>query len=340
LALAATVGTTGASASEGTEPAEMLSVDIVSTPPTFTSLPHSVMTAMGLYEANGIDANIDLGADNAALITQAVIAGDADIGISGTGAVYNAYSEGMTDLVVIATMSSSLTFGIALTNENVEALAEQGVTPDSPAEQRVQALAGLSIGAAPEGSTGNSYVQALLAEYGLDDTDVTLVPNNDSNAQVAAARAGRIDGYALSFPSSLIPDAEGWGTLWVNFAEDLPSLVPFAAHSIYTSRQFLEENRETCLGVVAALWDALNMLHDSPDEAKQPVKDDSFPDLDQAVYDEGWALSVEAYADGTPITTEEMFQRQLDLVNGVREEPMELEMSEIYDLTVAEESQP
>ena len=33
---------------------------------------------------------------------------------------------------------------------------------------------------------------------------------------------------------------------------------------------------------------------------------------------------MEAYAEGTPITTEEMFQRQLDLVNNTRETPMEL----------------
>ena len=48
----------------------MLSVNIISTSPTFTSLPHSVMMALDLYEANGIDANVDLGADNAALIAR------------------------------------------------------------------------------------------------------------------------------------------------------------------------------------------------------------------------------------------------------------------------------
>jgi NitT/TauT family transport system substrate-binding protein len=336
----ATTATTGSSAAPATEPAEMLPVNIISTSPTFTSLPHSVMMALDLYAANGIDANVDLGADNAALIAQAVIAGDADIGIAGTGAVFNAYSEGMTDLVVIATMSCSLTFGVALNSETVEALAEQGITPDSPVEERVQALRGLSIGASPAGSTGDSYPRLMLTTYGVDPAEVTLVPNNDGNAQVAAARAGRINGYALSFPNALIPEVEGWGALWLNFAEDLPGLIPFAAHSIYTTRQYLEGSRETTVGIVAALWDALGVIKDSPDEAKEPVKSDSFPDLDQAVYDEGWDLSVEAYAECTPITTEEMFQRQLDLVNSTRETPMELAMSDIYDLTVPEDAQP
>ena len=92
-----------------------------------------------------------------------------------------------------------------MNSEAVEALAEQGVTPDSPVEERVQALTGMSIGASPAGSTGDSYVRAMLTEYGVDpDTDVTLVPNNDGTAQVAAARAGRIDGYAFELPQ--LPD--------------------------------------------------------------------------------------------------------------------------------------
>ena len=66
--------------------------------------------------------------------------------------------------------------------------------------------------------------------------------------------------------------------------------MPFAAHSIYTTRaSILEENRETAVGVVAALWDALDDSDRTrPDEAKEPVKSDSFPDLDQAVYDQSF----------------------------------------------------
>ncbi len=337
----ATAGTTAASGVDATDPAELLSVDIASHPPSFTSLPENVMEAMDLYEAHGIDPNVNTGAGSAALTAQAVIVGDADMAISGTGAVINAHSEGMTDLVILATMSSSVTFGIALTNEVLEAIAAQGVTPDSSAEERVQALAGLTIGAAPPGSTGDSYVRMLLTEYGLDpDTDITLQPSTDNQATVAAARSGRIDGYALSFPESLIPGVEGWGELWINFAEDLPSLVPLSAHTIYTTRQYLEENREICLGVVAALWDALDILQNRPDEAVELVKSERFPDLDQAIFDAGWEYALPTYAETTPITTEEMYQRSLDLVNTSRESPAVVEFGDVYDLTVPEEAQP
>ena len=153
------------------------------------------MEAMDLYEAHGIDPNVNTGAGSATLTTQAVIAGDADMAISGTGAVINAHSEGMTDLVIIGTMSSSVTFGIALTNEVLEAIAEQGITPDRRPKNVSKPSRRLNIGAAPPGSTGDSYVRMLLTEYGLDpDTDITLPPSTDNQATVAAARSGRIDG--------------------------------------------------------------------------------------------------------------------------------------------------
>ena len=70
----------------------------------------------------------------------------------------------------------------------------------------------------------------MLTEYGVDpDTDVTLVPNNDATAE-APRQLGPVASTATrsSFPNALIPEVEGWGALWLNFAEDLPSLVPFA----------------------------------------------------------------------------------------------------------------
>ena len=102
----------------------------------------------------------------------------------------------------------------------------------------------------------------------------------------------------------------------------------------------MEENREVCLGVVAAMWDALDILQNRPDEAVEVVKSERFPDLDQAIFDAGWEYALPTYAETTPITTEEMFQRSLDLVNSTRETPAVVEFGDVYDLTVPEEAQP
>lgn len=106
----------GKPAADGALPFRM-----ISTSPSFTDLPTSVILARNYFEKVGLDADFDHGASNASLITQAVISGDADIGSSGTGALYNAYAEGRTNLVSLGTTNRSITFGLALNQETIDA---------------------------------------------------------------------------------------------------------------------------------------------------------------------------------------------------------------------------
>ena len=235
------------------------------------------------------------------------------VGSSGTGALYNAYAEGMTDLVSLGTSNPSITFGLALNQQTVDMLAQRGVTKDSPARDRVQALKGPTIAASPQGSTGNSYVRIMLSEYGLNpDTDVTIVPNSDGMAQVASTREGRTNGFAQSFPRSNIPEAEGWGVLWLNWAEDLPSLLPLASHDWYTKRSWLRQNPEIARRVMRALWLALQDLQNPTDELREAVRSlPAFSGLNEAAFNAGWEASVGAYRGATPVTTQQMFRQRV-----------------------------
>lgn len=301
-----------------------------------------MILARNYFEKVGLDADFDHGASNASLITQAVISGDADIGSSGTGALYNAYAEGRTNLVSLGTTNRSITFGLALNQETIDDLAQKGVTPDSPVKDRVQALRGLDLAASPAGSTGNAYLRIMLSESGLDpDTDVTIVPNNDASAQIAATRQGRTNGFASSFPRTNFPEAEGWGDLWLNWAKDLPSLLPLASHDYYTTRSWLKENPEVAKRVMKALWLAHQDLQDPTEELKDAVKAlPDFKDLNQDAFDAGWELAITAYQGVTPLTTQEMFDNALFLVNYDRDTPVRFGFKDIYDLSAAEAAQP
>ena len=314
----------------------------MSTSASFTDLPTAVIMAQGYFEEVGLEATMDYGASNASLITQAVISGDADIGSSGVGALYNAYSEGMTNLVSLGTTNPSITFGLALNQETIDTLAAQGVTAESPAADRVQALRGMTLTASPEGSTGNSYLRIMLSEYGVNpDTDVTILPNNDASAQISTVRTGRANGFAQSFPRSQFPEAEGWGGLWLNWSEDLPSILPLASHDYYTTRSWLKDNPETAKKVMQALWLAQNDLQNPTDELRDKVKAlPSFADLNQAAFDSGWELAVAAYKGATPLTTQEGFDNAISLVNYSRDAPVTFTFNDIYDLSAAEAAKP
>jgi NitT/TauT family transport system substrate-binding protein len=347
LAVLAVALTGCASASRPAQPSGpaadgALPITIKSTSPTFTDLPTGVILARGYFQKVGLNPTFDYGVSNAALITQAVISGDADVGSSGTGALYNAYAEGRTNLVSLGTTNPSITFGLALSQQTIDDLARKGVTPDSPARDRVQALRGLTIAASPSGSTGNSYVRLMLNEYGLNpDTDVTIIPNNDATAQVALTRQGRANGYAQSFPRSNFPQAEGWGGLWLNWAKDAPSLVPLASHDYYTTREWLQQNPEAARRVMQAVWLAHRDLQNPTDELKDAVKAlPEFAKIDQGAFDAGWELAVGAYKDATPVTTQQMFDNSVKLVNDGRDTPLTFGFSDIYDLSAAKVAQP
>jgi NitT/TauT family transport system substrate-binding protein len=314
-----------------------------STGPTFTDLPTTVILAQDYFSEVGLDVDFEfLTASNAATATQGLIAGEMDIASGGAGSLYSAYAAGMKDLVSIGSVNPGMTFGVAVNNEAAEQMAEAGVTPDSPIEERVQALKGMSIASSPEGSTGQKYLKIILGQNGLDpNSDVKIVPNADNAAQVAAARQGRVDGFANSFPNTNLPSADGWGVLWLNHATDLPQILPLAAHEVYTSREWLEDNPEDAEKLMRAYWLAMQDLQNPTDELKEKIRAlDGFKDLNPDAFDEGWELSVPVYQDATPVPTEEMFQNQVDLVNFENDTPIDFSFDDIYDVGAAEAAQP
>ncbi|MFC5833949.1 ABC transporter substrate-binding protein [Nonomuraea insulae] len=332
----------GRGSSRGAAPDETLQVRIRATSMSFTDLPTAVIHARGYFAQVGLKATFEPGVSNASLVTQGVISGDSDVGVSGTSAIYNAYAEGATGLVSLGTTNRSLTFGLALNRKTVDALARRGVTPDSPVKDRVQALRGLSLAASPAGSTGNAYLRIMLSEHGVKpDTDVTIIPNNDAAAQIAATRQGRANGFAQSFPRTNLPEAEGWGALWLNWAEDLPSLLPLASQDYYTTRSWLAEHPDTAKRVMQAVWLAHRDLQNPTGELRDAVRKlPEFADMNKAAFDKGWALAVGAYKGVTPLTTRQMFDNELKLVNYNRDAPMRIDFDDVYDLSAAKAAQP
>ncbi|MFC9455450.1 ABC transporter substrate-binding protein, partial [Streptomyces sp. NPDC056983] len=311
-----------------------LKVRFMSTSPTFTDLPTAVILARGHFKRVGLDVSYRPGPSSAPLITQAVMAGDADVGSSGAGAMYSAYAEGMTSLVSLGTSNRSVTFGLALNQKTVDKLAKKGVTPDSPARERVRALRGLRLMASPPGSTGNALVRLMLNTYGVDpDDDVTIMPNNDAASQLATTREGRADGFAQSFPRTSVPKVEGWGAQWLNWAKDLPQMLPLSSHDYYTTRGWLKANPEAAKRFMRALWLAHRDLQHPNAELRDAVyKLPGFVDMDKKAFDDGWELAVAAYKGANPLTTREMFEKEASVVNRERLTPMHIDYEDVYDL--------
>ena len=288
--------------------------------PTFTDLPTLVILAQDYFTKVGLDVDLEfLAASNAATATQGVIAGEMDITSGGSGSLYSAFAAGRRELVAIGNLNPAMTFGLAVNNATVDRMAKAGVTINSPVEKRVQALRGMKFAASPVGSTGLKYLRTMLSSYGVNpDTDVTIVGNADNNAQLAAARQGQVNGFANSFPNTNLAEADGWGIQWLNFAEDLPkgSLTPLASHALYTTRSWVTKHPEAAVKLMKAYWLAMKDLQNPANELKEKIKNlEGFRNLNPKGFDLGWEASIPIYKDWTPVPTQEMFAKQLNLVN-------------------------
>jgi NitT/TauT family transport system substrate-binding protein len=86
-----------------------------------------------------------------------------------------------------------------------------------------------------------------------------------------------------------------------------------------------------------AVWLAHQDLQNPTDELRDAVRElPAFANLDEAAFDAGGRLAVASYQGATPLTTQEMFDNEVFLVNYNRDSPIRFGFGDIYNLSAAE----
>ncbi|KAB1645101.1 ABC transporter substrate-binding protein [Gulosibacter chungangensis] len=231
----------------------------------------------------------------------ALLAGDIDVGVGGTNTIIDAIAQG-SDIQIIAGMAPLL-FSLTLTDDAAEA---SGVSPDAPIEERIQALKGLKIAVSPSGSTGNTVLRTILADYGLDaDSDVTFVPLNDLGAVPAGLMQGTYDASFAAVGTGEVAVASGDAVTWVSLPQgDIPSFEPYVGIVAYSSKSYIEEHPDEIAAVFAALNDAQQMTVNEPDGVASILKQSIFAEMDDSVFEATWSQVQDSYTEGSQFTEE------------------------------------
>lgn len=231
----------------------------------------------------------------------ALLAGDIDVGVGGTNTIVDSIAQG-SDIQIIAGMAPLL-FSLTLTDDAAEA---SGVSPDAPIEERVQALAGLKIAVSPSGSTGNTVLRAILADYGLDpDSDVTFVPLNDLGAVPAGLIQESFDASFAAVGTGEVAVASGDAVTWLSLPQgDIPSFEPYVGIVAYASKSYIESNPDEIAAVFAALNDAQQMTVNESEEVASILKETIFSEMDEAVFEATWNQVEGSYVEGSQFTQE------------------------------------
>lgn len=280
----------------------------------------------------GIDVTYNPVISNAVQASQAVATGSADIGIVGSNGVMSAVGSGL-DVVSVATITKGSTTQITLRDDVIETL---DVKATDPIEDRIEALKGLSLALPAPGSLTDLAVREMLALYDLvPDQDLTIRPLSEPAALVTATREGQVDGLAFSTPTSVQPVNEGYASVWLSLSE-VPEYEELPFIDVITSRKFLQENRPAVLAFVRVLQEAADAVEADPEAAGVVIRSAYFEDIDEALWDLAWESSYPRAIQGF-FPSEEGFDVMLEVINNQSDQPVDVDYTDVYDLSLLDE---
>ncbi len=225
------------------------------------------------------DENIDLElveVDSTPLAVTALVTNQVQITDLGVSDVINLQSQGKDPILFynnVNTLSQRVVVSSAV-------IRKTGVTPQSPLNDRIKALKGLTIGISRPGGQNDLYVRWLLKQAGLNpDADANFVTIGGGAALLGALESGQIDAYMAAPPTPLIAEKDGTGTILINGAPgDVPQFEDFSYSSMAVSKTWAEAHPRVVEGYSRALDKAYAFLFQHTDEAVQILHSKYFPD--------------------------------------------------------------
>lgn len=261
-----------------------------------------------IFQAHGIDLEVTDSRGQSANCIAALISEAVELCQVGTTTGTDAIAEG-ADLVAVAVVAG-INGEIILGKDVADRL---GVAIDAPSEDRIRALEGVNIVTAQPGSAYYTMLDSMMKTVDMGIDSLAYRPLADVTAMIEGIRNDQIEGalWTVGSLSPLILADEG--VRWISFARgdvEIFQGLPFI--TVYARRDWAEANQDLVARVHAGFADAVARLKDQPDESAAAIKDRYFPDLDAAVWKDGYDQTVATFVEGAAVDAEG-WQRSLDM---------------------------
>ena len=188
----------------------------------------------GYLEDEGIDVTVEA-VDGSGAVLQAMVAGQAEIGLPGPGPVLNARNGGEDVRMFYNSFSQSL-FGL--------------VVPEESKISAVEDLEGETVGVGTAEGAEVSYARGILADAGLEeDTDYTMLPVGDGGQATAAFDRDDIAVYSAAISDMAILEARG-----LPLREITPEkFLGFFGNGYATTGEYMDAHEDVIQGFTNAL---------------------------------------------------------------------------------------
>ncbi|MBW4081998.1 ABC transporter substrate-binding protein [Paenibacillus sp. S150] len=250
--------------------------------PAFHTMVVFVADKGGFFTEQNLDVNM-IYTDKGSLLPTLLISGDADISTVDITSIANAQAQGK-ELLHLFPTSQNMSMNFVADNSF---LAANGVTADSPLEDRLAVLGKMKIGITGPASPTDIYTRFLLTKAGYNPDDISLITLTNAGNLLAALKSRQIDGFMLTPPTPNQPELEGYGTIIVkSSAGEIAELANYPYQGITVMKAWAEEHPDTAARFVKALLQASDFIRANPEEAKGLLKE-YFPDMDDAALEAG-----------------------------------------------------
>lgn len=269
----------------------------------------------GFMAKNGLDVEF-IYIESGSRITQAMMAGDIQIGQTGSGASVQARARG-ADTVIVLSVMPTLPFQV-LSHAEIK-------KPDE--------LRGKKLGISTFGSTSDFAARYFLERLGLKvGRDVVILQVGGQSTRLAALKQGAIHATLLGAPALLVARQLGFNVLL-----DLADVgFKYDYGSIATTRSFIENNREGVRKFVRAYVEGTQFLKTHKEESKK-VLARHLKENDPAVLEETYAYYAERTA-ATPYPTREGIQPVIEqLLSSFKGEKPRLIFDDVADQSFVRE---
>jgi NitT/TauT family transport system substrate-binding protein len=245
----------------------------------------------GFMKAEGIDVELIQFRGGGAAIS-GLASGSAEFCSCSVQNAVNAAVKG-ADVKLIRTLEAEYASNIVIRGDVAKRL---GLTNDTPIPRRLAALRGLKIAVSGTGGSADFLMRYLALRAGLSpERDITILTMSGNGPMLAAFSAGRIDGFALSSPTSDVAMLRYKGMMLFNMARgEYEPLKGYPSISLSARASWLKAHPDLARGFLKALARADRMIQMNPDAAKNIVRK-RFGDIEPDIYEAAWKSNIAAF---------------------------------------------
>jgi NitT/TauT family transport system substrate-binding protein len=241
--------------------------------PALTFYPLYVGRDRGFFAKQGFEVEIIQTSGDGPDV-DALISGSVEFTVSTPNRLFMAYEQGKP-LLAVANLGNRMAIECWM---NKEVATNLGVSVDSPLEQRIKALKGLTVA----GTRPGAFTYLLLVEYakrfGLEpQKDVKIIGIGGPAAMIPAVENNQVALACTGSPAPELAVARGKAVPFTNNINGGdPAYNNFLFELLYVRPEFAQKEADTVRRMIRGFIEAIEFIHDGPDEDQLAVLKKNF----------------------------------------------------------------